>query len=127
VRMPGGREFIGFIPAVSQTALKAMGSTIRRWRLHRKTGASLQELAAWLNPIIRGWTNYYGRFTRSVFTRILVRINTYLMRWARRKFKLRGYRALARWWTRTIAEQPEPVSALGHLPLPPSDEIGRAV
>ena len=107
VRMPDGREFIGFIPAVSQKALKAMGSTIRRWRLHRKTGASLQELAAWLNPIIRGWTNYYGRFTRSVFTRILVRINTYLMRWARRKFKLRGYRALARWWHQIHAEQPD--------------------
>ncbi len=107
VRMPDGREFIGFIPAVSQKALKAMGTTIRRWRLHRKTGASLQELAARLNPIIRGWTNYYGRFTRSVFTRILVRINTYLMRWARRKFKLRGYRALARWWHQIHAEQPD--------------------
>jgi RNA-directed DNA polymerase len=107
VQMPDGREFIGFNPAVSQKALKAMGTTIRRWRLHRKTGASLEELAAWLNPIIRGWTNYYGRFTRSVFTRILVRINTYLMRWARRKFKLRGYRALARWWRHTVAEQPD--------------------
>jgi len=106
VRMPDGREFIGFIPAVSQDARTAMGNTIRKWRLHRKTGASLEELAAWLNPIITGWMNYYGRFTRSVFTLILVRINTYLMRWARRKFKLRGYRALARWWTRTIAEQP---------------------
>jgi RNA-directed DNA polymerase len=107
VQMPDGREFIGFIPAVSQMALKAMGTTIRRWRLHRKTGASLQELAAWLNPIIRGWTNYYGRFTRSVFTRILVRINTYLMRWARRKFRLRGYRALARWWHQVHVEQPD--------------------
>ncbi len=54
VRMPDGREFIGFNPAVSQVVLKAMGSTIRRWRLHRKTGGSLQQRAAWLNPIIRG-------------------------------------------------------------------------
>jgi len=29
------------------------------------------------------------------------------MRWARRKFKLRGYRVLARWWRHTIAEQPD--------------------
>ena len=91
---------------MSQMALKAVGTTIRRWRLHWKTGASLQELAAWLNPIIRGWTNYYGRFTRSVFTRILLRINTYLMRWARRKFRLRGYRALARWWHQVHVERP---------------------
>ena len=107
VRMPDGREFIGFNPAVSQAALKAMGVSIRRWRLHRQTSASLEDLAGWLNPIIRGWVNYYSRFTRSVFTRILVRINTYLMRWARRKYKLRGYQALARWWRQTLAEQPE--------------------
>jgi RNA-directed DNA polymerase len=107
VRLPDGRAFIGFTPAVSQQALKTMGSTIRKWRIHRQTGASLEELADWLNPIIRGWDNYYGRYTRAVFNRILASINTYLMRWARRKYKLRGYRALARWWQRTYAEQPE--------------------
>ena len=25
----------------------------------------LRELAEWLNPIVRGWMNYYGEFNRS--------------------------------------------------------------
>jgi len=29
------------------------------------------------------------------------------MRWARRKYKLRGYRTLTRWWARTVNEQPD--------------------
>ena len=38
-----------------------------------------------------GWMNYYGRFYRSALYPLLQRINTYLMRWARKKYKrLRG-------------------------------------
>jgi len=42
----------------------------------RQTRATLKELADWLNHIIRGWSNYYRRYTRSMFTRILQSINT---------------------------------------------------
>ena len=29
-------------------------------RIHRRTNLSLDDLAAWLNPIVGGWMNYYG-------------------------------------------------------------------
>jgi hypothetical protein len=35
-------------------------------RIHRRTTLSLDDLAAWLNPIVVGWMNYYGRFYLSV-------------------------------------------------------------
>ena len=60
-----GNMYYSFLPAVSRAALKAMGAQVRRWRRHRQTGATLAELARWMNPIIRGWMNYYGRFRRS--------------------------------------------------------------
>jgi RNA-directed DNA polymerase len=32
-------------------------------RIHRRTDLTLDDLARWLNPIVAGWINYYGRFT----------------------------------------------------------------
>ena len=47
----------------------------------------LRDLAEWLNPIVRGWMNYYGEFNRVEMYSLLERINTYVMRWARKKYK----------------------------------------
>ena len=65
---------------------------MRQWRLHMWV-RSLDELATMINPVVVGWMNYYGRFYRSRLTPLLQRINTYLMRWAGKKYKrLRSYR-----------------------------------
>ena len=39
-----------------------------------------------INPIVRGWMNYYGAFYPSALSTLLARINTYLMRWVRKKY-----------------------------------------
>ncbi|WP_424863190.1 group II intron maturase-specific domain-containing protein [Streptomyces sp. MMS24-I29] len=51
-----------------------------------------------INPIVAGWINYYGRFYRSALYPLLARINAYLARWIRRKYKrlARLRKALAR-------------------------------
>jgi RNA-directed DNA polymerase len=100
----GTSMFTGFLPAVSKDALKRMSEEVRSWRIHLRTVTELQDLAEWINPIIRGWMTYYGRYYR---TRLLRRINTYLMRWAQRKYKrLRPFRKALRWWTGLTARQP---------------------
>jgi RNA-directed DNA polymerase len=102
-----GRMFTGFLPAVSAAALKAMGQRIRRWRIHLRTGQDLTELAAWINPIVAGWMTYYGRFYRSRLYPLLQRINTYLMRWARQKYKrLRGFTRCHAWWRGLLDREP---------------------
>ncbi len=89
----------GFMPAVSPKALKAIGRTIRRWALHHRTDTSLQDLAKIYNPYIQGWINYYGHFYRAQLRPTLQRIDAYVIRWARRKFKrLRRRRKGAREW-----------------------------
>jgi hypothetical protein len=72
---------------MSPVAQKSKSQELRRWRIHRRTSMDLRELAEWLNPIVRGWMNYYGVFNRSEMYSLLERINTYLMRWARKKYK----------------------------------------
>jgi RNA-directed DNA polymerase len=89
----------GFRPAPSPKALKAISRTIRRWTLHHRSDKSLQDLAAIYNPYIQGWINYYGQFYRKQLRPTLMRIDTYLIRWARWKFKrLRGRPKGAREW-----------------------------
>lgn len=106
-RYPDGKAFTSFLPAVSPEALKAMGQQVREWRIHRRTRLELIELADWINPIVSGWMTYYGRFYRSQLYPFLRRINTYLMRWARKKYKrLRGYKRFRAWWTGLVQRAP---------------------
>ena len=93
----GALPFVGFCPAVSDAARKAISRTIRRWRLHLRSGISLQGLARQINPTVRGWINYYGRYYPSMLTSVLDHINVYLVRWARRKFKRLRTRRWATW------------------------------
>jgi hypothetical protein len=48
---------------------------VRRWRIHRRTGHTFAQLARVINPIVRGWMQYYGAFYRSALKPVLRRIN----------------------------------------------------
>jgi RNA-directed DNA polymerase len=99
-----GKLFVSFLPAVSAAALLKMNRQVRRWRLHLWTMRSLDELADWLNPVVRGWMSYYGRFTPATLHPLLKRINGYLVRWARRKYRrLAPFKRAKRWWDDLVA------------------------
>jgi RNA-directed DNA polymerase len=96
-RSKAGGQFANFLPAIGDDERKRIGRVIRSWRLHRRSGSSLRDLAEAINADVQGWINYYGRFYRSELVRLLRRTNEYLIRWARWKFKrLRRYPAKAR-------------------------------
>ncbi len=86
-RSRAGEKFVSFIPAVSDDAAKAIRRRVKRWRLHLWSGQDLADLAQEINPTVRGWINYYGRFYRTELILTLKRINVYLVRWAMRKYK----------------------------------------
>jgi group II intron reverse transcriptase/maturase len=98
-RDKNGRMFTSFLPAISKEALKKINSVVRSWRLHHRTGRSFADLAREINPIVRGWMNYYGAFYKSALYRLLTRINAYLLRWVRSKYRrLRGRTRAQRAW-----------------------------
>ena len=98
-RSKTGERFTGFLPAISPEALKAKSAELRKLRIHRRTELSLDDLARWLNPIVAGWMNYYGRFYRSALHPLLRRVSFYLRRWAGKKYKrLRTHKRFQRWW-----------------------------
>ena len=102
-----GEAFTSFLPAISKDALNRLGKEVRRWRLHRWTGHTIAEVAARINPIVRGWMQYYGAFYRSALRPLLRRINAYLMRWLRRKYRrLRPFKKALACWQRITAQHP---------------------
>ena len=82
-----GKRFVGFLPAISNRAKQRIRTTIKRLRIHRQEQHTLKSLARWLNPLVRGWSNYYGRFYRSELVKPLLQVELYLLRWVRRKLK----------------------------------------
>jgi group II intron reverse transcriptase/maturase len=100
--------FLGFMPAVSSSALKAMRQKIRKMRIRSRTDLSLAEIAAWINPLIRGWLMYYGAFYRSEMYRLARHINKTVVRWLMRRFKhLRGRKTKAmQFLERVVRESP---------------------
>ncbi len=102
-----GRMFRSFLPAISKAALKRISAQVRSWRLHQRTHPSEADLARWINPIVRGWMNYYGAFYKSALYPLLERINAYLMRWIRKKYKrLRGRKKAQDAWNQAIKRRP---------------------
>src|ERR1022692_3280230 len=79
--------FCGFNPAVSVTALKAMRATIRELNIRRQTQLSFADIVPRLNPLLRGWIEYYGRYAPSALYPLLRYVNQTLLAWAMRKFK----------------------------------------
>jgi RNA-directed DNA polymerase len=102
--------FVGFLPAISAKAATAIRATIREWRLaSTRNNQRLEDLAQFVNPKIRGWVNYYGRFYRSKCVHVLRHLNAALAAWARRKYKRfrRRERASMHWLGRIARRDPQ--------------------
>ncbi|HEY2500579.1 MAG TPA: group II intron reverse transcriptase/maturase [Mycobacterium sp.] len=102
-----GKMFLSFLPAISKDALKKISAEVRSWRLHHRTGHTFAGLARMINPVVRGWMNYYGAFYRSALYPLLARINAYLMRWVRKKYRrYRGRKVAQHAWARVTKQYP---------------------
>jgi group II intron reverse transcriptase/maturase len=107
VRNKDGKQFSSINPAISKDALTRISAEVRSWRLHLRTNATFAELARVINPIVRGWMQYYGAFFRSALYSLLSRINAYLVRWIRKKYKrLRARKKAMTCWRGITARYP---------------------
>jgi len=104
-----GKHFVSFLPAISDKAAKKIRATIRGWRLGAsRNNQPLDEIARLVNPYVRGWVNYYGRYYRSALTPILRHLERALVYWVRRKFKRfrRHQRKATHWLGRVARREP---------------------
>ena len=79
--------FTGFLPAISKEKLKEIRAEIRKDNIRARVDLSLEQIAEWYNPKIRGWYNYFGKYYPSKMTQLWKYFNKALALWARRKYK----------------------------------------
>jgi RNA-directed DNA polymerase len=85
-----GRYFVNFSPAISPKAKKEIFAKIRQWCLHRRSDLSVKELANMLNPVVRGWIEYYGAYFPSELIFLMYHLDKLIYRWVIRKYKKQG-------------------------------------
>jgi RNA-directed DNA polymerase len=100
------QAFTGFMPAVAPGKLTDLSRKAASWRLHRRTTSTLDDLAEEVNPVLRGWLNYFTTFYPSAVIPIGRRMDHHLMRWAQRKYKrLKRSKKRARAWLKGVRKR----------------------
>ena len=98
--------FLGFDCAISISSRKRIADKLEALKIKKLSYKSIVGVAQYLNPLIRGWIRYYGKFRISELHRVFRLLNQRLIRWARQRYKRyktsikRAYK-----WLKTVQEQ----------------------
>lgn len=101
-----GINFTGFLPAISNKACNRIREKMRSWKTKKQLFLSLETLAKSINPVLRGWITYYGKFYPTRLKRLLEEVNRHLARWVTAKFKrFKGKPYRAYYWLGNISRK----------------------
>jgi RNA-directed DNA polymerase len=101
-----GAAFTGFLPAASRERVTEFSRKMHDKRLHRRTNQTLNDLATDINPGVAGWLTYFTMFYPTTVNPVGRRIDSQVLRWARRKYKrLKQSDRKARAWLKGVRER----------------------
>ncbi len=80
-------SFTNMLPAVSTKAMKSMNEKMREWSTLGNPGITIQEIAKAINPVLRGWINYYGKFYKTKLKSFMQIVNVKLSKWGNAKIQ----------------------------------------
>ncbi|WP_246346103.1 group II intron maturase-specific domain-containing protein [Sedimentibacter hydroxybenzoicus] len=101
-----GRLQFNFILSVSKKSAKSFRDKIKAKKIHSMTVSKIDIIAEVLNPVIRGWINYFGKYNKSAMEYTLDCVNRRLVKWAMCKYKhFRNRQEKARTWLREVAKR----------------------
>ena len=99
IKCRDGKLRNNFIASASQKACKSLRNKIKEMELHKMTGSNINIIAEIINPIVRGWINYFNKYNPSAIKYTIECIQRRIVRWAMCKYKhLRGRRQRAEKW-----------------------------
>jgi len=82
-----GKLFLGFDCAISISSKKRIADTMKELDIGHLSHKSIVGVALFLEPYIRGWVNYYGKFRLSALNPIFQLLRRRLVWWARKRYK----------------------------------------
>lgn len=83
-----GKLKLGFSPAISQKRQSRMAKEFYKLKIHRMVHLQLSDIAVLLEPKLRGWINYYGKYRMSEMHKVFRVLNMRLARWVRNKYRM---------------------------------------
>jgi len=88
VQTKAGRLLVMFLPAISNAAKSSIRAAIKEILVKQRSTQTLQGSAARLNPKIRGWVNYYGKYARHKALNVFCYLNDLIRGWIKNTYKL---------------------------------------
>ena len=82
-----GKLFLGYDCAMSISSRKRIADKLGEIEVENLSFKSIVGIAQYLNPMIRGWVNYYGRFRGYELSKVFQLLRKRLVRWARKRYK----------------------------------------
>lgn len=82
-----GKLFIGYDCAISISSRKRIADKLEALNVNKLSFKSIVGVAQFLNPMIRGWVHYYGKFKMFELTKVFRLLSMRLVWWARKRYK----------------------------------------
>ena len=82
-----GKLFLGFDCAISTSSKKRLADKMKELDIEHLTHNSIVGVAQYLEPYIRGWVNYYGKFRLWSLNPVFQLLRRRLVMWARKRYK----------------------------------------
>lgn len=99
--------FTSYLPAISKKSVSSIHETIKSWNLKCLHNRSLRFVASYINDVVRGWINYYGKFGKTEFWKVMFHLNRSIAYWAKTKYKRFRRRGVisAHYWLAGISQK----------------------
>ncbi|MCT4603671.1 MAG: group II intron reverse transcriptase/maturase [Marinifilum sp.] len=82
-----GGVFLGRECTVSKSNYSSMVKEIRDLKFHCRTEITIEDIANLLNPKIRGWIQYFEKFSKGSLKNVFHRLHNRLAKWILNKYK----------------------------------------
>ncbi|OAA90662.1 group II intron reverse transcriptase/maturase [Clostridium ljungdahlii] len=106
IKYKTGRMGKNFIASASKKSNKLFREKMKALEIHKKTGCKIEMIAENINPIVRGWINYFGRYNAEAIKYSLDCVERRLIRWAMCKYKrFRRHRRMAEKWLSNVRKR----------------------
>jgi hypothetical protein len=82
-----GRLFLGYDCAISTKSKQRIANKMKELEIPKLSFKSIVGVAQYLEPYIRGWVNYYGKYRISALNPVFQLLRKRLVQWVRKRYK----------------------------------------